>query len=47
MQSEQNPANFFALLEQLNDLLERKEKRLAEKLRESIEELRDSRPLAA
>ena len=45
MQTEQNPVNFFALLEQLNDLLECKEKRLIEKLRESVE--KDSRPLAA
>jgi hypothetical protein len=47
MKSEQNPAKFFALLEKLNALLERKEKRLVEKLRESIAEPRDSRPQAA
>ena len=35
MQSEQNPDKFSVLLEQLNDLLEQKEKRLIEKLRAS------------
>lgn len=32
IESEQNADRFFALIEQLNDLLERKEKRLIRKL---------------
>ena len=35
IQSEQDPVKFSALLEQLNDLLEQKEKRLIEKLKDA------------
>jgi hypothetical protein len=46
IQTEQNPDKFFALIEQLNDLLERKEERLIAKLRDSGR-LRDSGSQAA
>ena len=47
MQSEQNPKTFSLLLEQLNDLLERNEVRLIEKLRSAGSTLRTSGAQAA